>query len=115
MTRRKLTIPVSDETYDLLQQLAYEQGQSLAAFCRDRIMAKENMAAEFGALQRTLAATIHEAVQHRLAGTNQGDVADVSAMTAEVLLLLRSMVPPQKMQAAHGELRRIGMEPFVSK
>lgn len=120
MPQRKLTIPVSSDTYDLLQQLAYEQGESLAAFCRARIMARENLSDEFSALQRTVIAAIGDAVKappvssgavdERRAG--QGDQDANFAMVAEVLLILRSMVPPQKVQAVHGELKRLGVEPF---
>jgi len=100
----------------MLVQLAYEQGQSMAAFCRDRIMARENLNDEFSSLQRTLIATIHDVVKHHPIGTNPGDVnGAVQAMITEVLLLLRSLVPPQKMQAVHSELKRTGLEPFISR
>lgn len=121
MAQRKLTIPVSSETYDLLQQMAYEQGESLAAFCRARIMARENLTDEFASLQRTVIAAVGDAVQQLPKTTaqlpaesqkEQGGTPGSSAMVAEVLLLLRSMVPPQKVQAVHGELKRIGLEPF---
>jgi len=115
VSQRKLTIPVSPETYDLLQQLAYEQGQSLAAFCRDRIMARERLEEAFAVLQKTLLAAIHDAVTHQQNSEHKGDDhASSHAMIAEILLLLRSMSTPQKMQPIHGELKRIGLEPFTS-
>jgi len=116
MTQRKLTIPVSSETYDLLQQIAYEQGQSLAAFCRERIMAKERLNEEFKALQSTLVAAISETGQQGMDNAkHSNDAANNPAILAEVLLLLRSLVPPQKMLTVHGELKRIGLQPFISK
>lgn len=105
----------------MLVQLAHENSMSLSAFCRDRIMARENLADEFAALQRTVIAAIGDAVQQlptpasqaaAEAPKEQGGAQAGSAMVAEVLLLLRSMVPPQKVQAVHGELKRLGMEPF---
>jgi len=116
MTKRKLTIPVSSETYDLLQQLAYENGQSLAAFCRDRIMAKERLNEEFKALQSTLVAVISETGKPGMDNAKHNNSgADNPAIITEVLLLLRSLVSPQKMLTVHSELRRIGMEPFIRK
>lgn len=122
MARHHITIPVSEEQREMLVLLAEQSGQSLAGFCRERIMAKENIAEEIGALQRTLLAAIGEAVrpprntpkpetaiEHKATGQ---DIQ--TAAVVEVLLLMRSMVQPAKVQAAHGELKRLGLEPYKS-
>lgn len=120
MARCHITIPVSEDQREMLVQLAEQQGQSLAAFCRDRIMARENMAEEFGALQSTLLAAIGES--HRAAASAPAPAASSEAkatapdgqlaVVVEVLLLMRSMAQPTKVQAVHGELKRLGLEPY---
>lgn len=120
MARCHITIPVSEDQREMLVQLAEQQGQSLAAFCRDRIMARENMAEEFAALQSTLLAAIGES--HRAAASAPAPAASSEAkatapdgqlaVVVEVLLLMRSMAQPTKVQAVHGELKRLGLEPY---
>jgi len=116
MAKVHISIPVSEEQREILVQLAYENGQSLAAFCRERIMAKERLNEEFKALQSTLVAAISETGQQGMDNAkHSNDAANNPAILAEVLLLLRSLVPPQKMLTVHGELKRIGLQPFISK
>lgn len=121
MAKVHITIPVSEAQREMLVQLAHENSMSLAAFCRDRIMARENLADEFAALQRTVIAAIGDAMQQLPSPAVQvpdegqkvrGGSEGTSPLVAEVLLLLRSMVPPNKVQVVHGELKRLGMEPF---
>lgn len=119
MAKVHITIPVSEEQREMLVQLASEQSMSLAAFCRERIMARENLHAEFQALQTSVLAAIAEAGRGQVAVTpspqTKGEApttSDLAPLVAEVLLILRSMTPPSKLPAVHGELRRLGMEPF---
>lgn len=120
MAKCHITIPVSEEQREMLVQLSAEQGMSLAAFCRDRIMAKENIAEELAALQSSLLAAIAEGQRSTVtapapdSGVESKEVSTVGLMpvVAEVLLLMRSMAQPTKVQAVHGELRRLGMDPF---
>lgn len=120
MAKVHITVPVSEEQREMLVQLSAEQGMSLAAFCRDRIMARENMAEEFAALQSTLLAAIGEA--HRATASFPTKTASSEAKATapdgqlaavvEVLLLMRSIAQPTKVQAVHGELKRLGLEPY---
>ncbi|MBV6816159.1 hypothetical protein ACE15N_22470 (plasmid) [Xanthomonas campestris pv. passiflorae] len=120
MARCHITIPVSEDQREMLVQLAEQQGQSLAAFCRDRIMARENMAEEFAALQSTLLAALGEAQRAPVAAPIQAPSSEPRAtapdgqmaVVVEVLLLMRSMAQPTKVQAVHGELKRLGLEPY---
>jgi len=111
MAKVHISIPVSEGQREMLVQLAAENGMSLSAFCRDRIMAKEQLTDAFSTLQKTVMASIDAAVVQRQPMPN-GHGENNNAMLAEVLLLLRSMVPPQKMMAVHSELKRRGMTPF---
>lgn len=120
MGYRKLTVVVSDEQAEMLAQMAVEQGDSMSAFLRGRILARENMTEEFSALQSTLLAAIGEA--HRAPVSAPVQAASVEAkatapdgqlaVVVEVLLLMRSMTQPTKVQAVHGELKRLGLEPY---
>jgi len=112
MAKVHITIPVSEEQREMLVQLAAEQGVSLSAFCRNRIMERENMIDGFATLQRTLISTIHDASRQQMRSESEGSSSEMKAMILEVLLLLRSMVPPQKVVAVGGELRRHGLSPF---
>ncbi|WP_238533817.1 hypothetical protein [Xanthomonas phaseoli] len=111
---------MSEDQREMLVQLAEQQGQSLAAFCRDRIMARENMAEEFAALQSTLLAALGEAQRAPVAAPIQAPSSEPRAtapggqmaVVVEVLLLMRSMAQPTKVQAVHGELKRLGLEPY---
>jgi len=113
MAKVHISIPVSESQREMLVQLAAENNMSLSAFCRDRIMAREHLADAFSTLQNTVIASIDAAVQNQsMPSGNSDNTHEMSAMISEVLLLLRAMVPPQKMIAVHGELKRLGVTPF---
>lgn len=125
MAKRHITVVVSDEQAEMLAQLAFEQGESLSAYVRGRLMAKENLEAEFRALQSTLVATIHETIaktpetapmtgQGTTGTPPAGGALDGKAMglLVEILLHLRALSNPQKIQAIRAEVGRLGYEQF---
>lgn len=126
MGYRKLTVVVSDDQAEMLAQMAVEQGESMSAFLRGRIFARENMTEEFAALQSTLLAAIGEGLRHHQQSPQQaaaeasasapvtGPAAGLVPMLAEVLLLMRAMAAPAKIQSVHGDIKRLGLEPFKS-
>lgn len=117
MGTRIVTLRMQDDQADMLAQMAAEQGESLSAFVRGRIFARESLEAEFQALQSSLLAALS---QHRptltesAAPAPSGGARDPRAMGAivETLLLMRSLSNPTKMQAVRAEVSRLGFQPF---
>lgn len=120
MARRHITVVVSDEQAEMLTQMASEQGESLSAYVRGRLMAKDNLEAEFRALQTSLIATIHETARQaptsQEASTTQpsggGIDAKAMGMLVEMLMHLRTLGNPTKNQAIRAEVARMGFEQF---
>jgi len=112
MAKVHISIPVSESQREMLVQLAAENNMSLSAFCRDRIMAREHLADAFSTLQSTVIASIDAAIENQSMPNSHDNNHQIYAMVAEVLLLLRAMIPPQKMMSVHSELKRLGVTPF---
>lgn len=60
MAKRHITIPMHEDQAELLSQLAMENGESLAAYVRGRIFARDHWEDELQALQTSLLAAIGE-------------------------------------------------------
>lgn len=117
MAKRHITIPMSDEQAEMLAQMAAEQGESLSAFVRGRIFARESMEAEFQALQSSLLAAISQRDERPAESSGQappGGGIDAKALGAivETLLLMRTLSNPNNMQAVRAEMSRLGVQPF---
>lgn len=118
MAKRHITILMAEEQAEMLAQMAAEAGESLAAFVRQRIFARDAIEAELQALQSTLLAAITEAVRvPRTSETTslaegKGDPRIVGLLM-ETVLLLRGMNPPTKVQTVHAEMKRRGVAPVT--
>ena len=117
MAKRHITIPMHEDQAELLSQLAMENGESLAAYVRGRIFARDHWEDELHALQSSLLA----AIGHDLHGPSSASANTASSPTndprlmgllVEILLQLRSLSNPGKTQAVRAEVERLGFAPF---
>ncbi len=84
----------------------------MSAYLRDRLLANDNLEAEFRALQGALIATIHEVFRERQLPDKTTPNQDANtALVLEAVMLLRSLANPQTVSAVHAELRRRGIAP----
>lgn len=120
MSYRKLTVVVSHDQAEMLAIQAAEAGESLSAFLRGRIFARDQWEEEFIGLRSTLLAAIGEGLRGvsspalTAASAGLGD-ARLLGLLAETVMLLRGMNAPTKVQAVRAEVERLGLMPFGSK
>lgn len=109
---RTFSIKFSDEQAAYIEVLAAEQGQTLSAFIRERVFAKDELHELLGHMQTGLHAAIWEASNqlHRTDKTTSDPDAN-NALMLEAVMLLRSLTNPQTVSAVHAELRRRGIAP----
>ncbi|WP_045764094.1 hypothetical protein [Xanthomonas albilineans] len=118
MAKRHITIPVSDEQAEMLAQMAAEQGESLASYVRSRIFARESLEAEFQALQSSLLAALTDWMRQAPGKAEDGaktsltDDTEAIGMLVEMLLHMRGLSNPSKVQAVRAEVVRLGYQPF---
>lgn len=117
MAKRHITIPMHEDQAELLSQLAMENGESLAAYVRGRIFARDHWEDELHVLQSSLLAAIGE--RSRSTSSASADTASSPAtdprlmgLLVEILLHLRSLNNPGKTQAVRAEMKRLGFAPF---
>jgi hypothetical protein len=101
----------------LLSQLAMENGESLAAYVRGRIFARDHWEDELHALQTSLLAAIGEATRGVIRPPENpvistGSDPRLMGLLVEILLHLRSLSNPGKTQAVRAEVERLGFAPF---
>ena len=117
MAKRHITIPMHEDQAELLSQLAMENGESLAAYVRGRIFARDHWEDELHALQTSLLAAIGEATRgitrpSENPVTSMGSEPHLMGLLVEILLQLRSLSNPGKTQAVRAEVERLGFAPF---
>lgn len=122
MAKRHISIPVNEEQADMLSQMAMEQGESLASFVRGRIFARDRLEDEFLSLRNTLLAAIGEGLRNHTPPSNTTPATAPNTSTAasespmglllEILLLLRSLTNPTKVQAVRAEIERLGHKTY---
>lgn len=120
MAKRHITIPMHEDQAELLSQLAMENGESLAAYVRGRIFARDHWEDELHALQTSLLAAIGHGLHSpssESANTVSSPNSDARLMglLVEILLHLRGLSNPGKTQAVHAEVARLGFAPFSAK
>lgn len=117
MAKRHITIPMHEDQAELLSQLAMESGESLAAYVRGRIFARNQWEDELHALQTSLLAAIGEATRGVYRATESPATHTDSdprtmGLLVEILLHMRSLSNPGKTQAVRAEMERLGFAPF---
>lgn len=120
MGTRIITLRLQDEQAEMLAMMAAEQGESLSAFLRGRIFARDSIETELHALQTSLLAAINEAtsgVARSPESAAGGAISDprLMGLLVEIVMLLRGMNPPTKVQVVRAEVERLGLLPFGSK
>jgi len=108
---------MQDEQADMLAMMASEQGESLSAFVRGRVFARDSLEAELQALQTSLLAAIGEATRGITRPSENpvistGSDPRMMGLLVEILLQLRSLSNPGKTQAVRAEVARLGFAPF---
>jgi len=106
-----------EDQAELLSQLAMENGESLAAYVRGRIFARDHWEDELHALQTSLLGAIGEATRGITRPSenpviNMGSDPRLMGLLVEILLQLRSLSNPGKTQAVRAEVERLGFAPF---
>lgn len=101
MAKRHITIPMHEDQAELLSQLAMENGESLAAYVRGRIFARDHWEDELHAPQTSLLAAISErsrSPSSASANTVSSPANDprLMGLLVEILLHLRSLSNPGK-------------------
>jgi hypothetical protein len=117
MAKRHITIPMHEDQAELLSQLAMENGESLAAYVRGRIFARDSIEEELQALQTSLLAAIGEATRGvsrttESPATRADSDPRTMGLLVEILLQLRSLSNPGKTQAVRAEVERLGFASF---
>jgi hypothetical protein len=95
----KLRLSVEKEV--IYQAEAQARGKPLGTYLRERLEVQDDLAAELAALRRAI---------DRAPGRSDGTAASADmGVMLELLLLVRSIAGPQKMQMVQQELQRIGL------
>lgn len=74
---------------------------SLSTYLRQKLEYNDRLLEEITSLRRTISQLTEVNYEH-----------EDSAMMIELLLLLRQIAQPKHMQLAHGELKRLGLNPW---
>ncbi len=117
MGTRIITLRLQDEQAEMLAMMAAEQGESLSAFLRGRIFARDSIETELHTLQTSLLAAINEATRGVTRSPESTAVSAINdprlmGLLVEIVLLLRSLSNPGKTQAVRAEVERLGFAPF---
>lgn len=112
------------------KQLAYEDeaerlGKPLATYLRERLELGDGVRGEIAALRHEVGVDL-AALRHAVESVNsggsanaatgrRGEAAPNAGLMLEFLLLLRALVPPDRMTMVHAELRRLGVEVWTYK
>ncbi len=112
------------------KQLAYEDeaerlGKPLATYLRERLELGDGVRGEIAALRHEMGVDL-AALRHAVEGVKIGTASNGASAARgeppsnagpmlELLLLLRVLVPPDRMAMVHAELRRLGVEVWTYK
>lgn len=113
---RTFSVKFPDDQAAYIEVLAAERGQSLSAFIREQVMAKDHLHHVLVQMQSGLHAAIDEGFRSSdRADKTASDSGTNTALLLEAVLLLRSLANPQTVSAAQAELRRLDIAPFRHK
>jgi hypothetical protein len=105
-----IPIRLSDEKWAYYSEQAQAEGIGLSTYLKRRLEHGDRVAEQLAELRRMLAEALADRDRDRPAERSQaGSAVADSAVSIEMLLLLRSVVPQDKLGVAHGELRRQGL------
>jgi hypothetical protein len=104
--RNPINIRLSDEQLIRYENESAKLGIPLATYLRKQLEANENLLEEISALRRE--------VSRAVAFIEESGSGEIAAVL-EILLLLRQMALPQKVQFAQAELKRLGFTIWSSE
>jgi len=102
-----IKLRLSVERQHQYEEEAAARGMPLGTYLRQRLEHGDQVAEQLAELRRSIEDGFTELHQQTVAGPAPG--AAEAGMMTEMLLLLRSAVGGDKLQIAHGELRRQGL------
>ncbi|SAI73184.1 mobilisation protein [Bordetella ansorpii] len=104
---RAMHFRISEDQYRRYEAEAVAAGLRLSDFLRRRLEAADRIADELAQLR--LAVLDGESPQ---SDPISKATEPTTAVTLEVLLLLRSIVPPSQLRSAHADIERMGLRPW---
>lgn len=105
-----IQIRLSPEKQSRYEAEASDQNLPLATYLRQRLENTDVFFEEIAALRDTIAQAQAKTKKNTLPGdTHQSSSPTAFSVQIEMLLLLRSLVNPQKLNIVHSELRRLGL------
>jgi hypothetical protein len=106
-----IKLRLSAESQRQYEEVAAARGLPLATYLRDRLEHGDRVTEQLAELRLLVA----EALTARNQEMPSSRLQPESGMLLEILLLLRQVVPAEKLSLAHGELRRQGITIWTGK
>lgn len=112
---RTFSVKFPDDQAAYIEVLAAERGQSLSAFIREQVMAKDHLHHLLVQMQSGLHAAIDEGFRqrHQTDKTMPGQDGH-TALLLEIVLRMRAGSNPTATTAVFAEMKRLGVTPFTT-